>query len=315
MEERKMKLRKLLVSIVIVSMLVSMAIPMASAPKPEKPDGGKPPKEEPPADPVIAVVTPTGRGYNELVVMNSDGSNRVPIYEGFHNNFPSWSPDGSSIAFTQYYDEIWRIDVDVVDGEPVGSNPTLLFDGISGGPEWSPGGPYGGKILFTRGPNYDLEVIPATGGDPEVIHYAPDGHHFWRPVWSPGGDYIAFMDWDGKDYSLKIVDVVSKEETLVVESFSATCLDWARQRDANEIAYSIQYKVRNKWIYELYTVDIDTGNRNYLFEGKRPTWSPDDKLCFEHRGLVVHDFDTGENEEICNWGYYPDWCRSPPIDS
>jgi Tol biopolymer transport system component len=199
--------------------------------------------------------------------------------------------------------------VELDDGEPVGSNPTLILNDIAGGggPEWSPGGPYEDHILFISDSYNDLEVIPATGGETQILHTVAEGHHIWNPVWSPTGDRIAFMDWDGDHYALKIFNVVSKEVTTVVEPFVGNNLDWARTQD--KIAYDTSYKVRNKWIYELYTVDINTGNTQYLFNGKRPTWSPEDKLCFEYRGLVVHDFGTGESEEINNWGYNPDWSR------
>jgi dipeptidyl aminopeptidase/acylaminoacyl peptidase len=316
-----MKLRTLLIGIVIVSLLVSTAIPMATAKKPENPGGGG--KEEPPADPVIAVVTPTGRGWNSLVVMNADGSNRVAVLEGYSLDTPSWSPDGSSIAFSEYYDELWRIDVVIdEDGVPIGENKIFLLDRMQGHPEWSPGGPYTDHILITRYPDeggyaHSLEVIPAEGGDPIEV-YTDLEVTLWNPVWSPGGDRIAVAESKGGVYGLAILDFVEatgkfvKTESHVLPHWP-NCMDWARIRTQDEIAYSIRYKVRNKYVHELWTVDSENGDPTLLFQGKNPTWSPDDKLCFEYNGLVVHDFGTGESEQISKWGYYPDWCRLPPV--
>jgi dipeptidyl aminopeptidase/acylaminoacyl peptidase len=244
--------------------------------------------------------------------MNTDGSNRVAVYDGSSLNYPSWSPDGSSIAFTSCYYELWIIDVDVVNGKPVGSNPTLLLNDIggSGGPEWSPRGPYENHILFVGDTYNNLKVIHATDGDTHTLYTADTGHTIWYPVWSPDGDKIAFMEWNGEHHALKILDVSSEGVTTVVEPFIGKCLDWARLRTDYEIAYSLSYKVGKKYVHELYTVDIDTGATNFLFNGMNPTWSPEDNLCFEYRGLVVHDFDTGESEQINKWGYYPDWCRA-----
>jgi dipeptidyl aminopeptidase/acylaminoacyl peptidase len=315
----KRRISNILLCILIVSLLVSMAIPMACAGKPDKPGGGgKPPKDDPPADPVIAVVTPTGRGWNSLVVMNADGSNKVAVLEGYSLDTPSWSPDGSSIAFTEYYDELWQIDVVIdEDGVPIGESKTLLLDGMLEGPEWSPAGPGSpmeDMILFTRFPDgggwpISLEVIPAGGGDPLPLYTDPAGT-VWNPVWSPDGNSIAFVRSVGGVYSLGIFDVATSGTSFTDLPTKPTCLDWARLRDVDEIAYSIKYKERNKWIFELYTVDINSGNIEFLFKGKNPTWSPDDKLCFEGGGLKVHDFGTGESEQISKYGYYPDWCRS-----
>jgi Tol biopolymer transport system component len=280
--------------------------------KPSKPPS-KPPKEEPPADPAIAVVSPTGRGYNGLHVMNDDGSNIAEVHHGYHLDYPSWSPDGASIAFSASYDELWRIDVDVPDGEPVGSNPTFLLDRMQEGPEWSPGGQYDGHILFNRYPgsgySHSLEIIPATGGDPQVLYTDPDGT-VWNPVWSPDGNRIAFVRSVDGVYSLGIYDVVTGGTSFWDLPAWPMRLDWARQRIDDEIAYSIRYKVRNKYVHELYTIDSDSGQITPLFRGSNPTWSPEDKLCYESNGLRVYDSITGESEQINKWGYYPDWCRA-----
>jgi Tol biopolymer transport system component len=309
-----MKLWKTLLCVLIVCLLLSATIPMVSAPKPpDKPGGGKPPKDDPPADPVIAVVTPYHAAGNEIWVMNADGSNNVKVHSGDRVRDPSWSPDGSSIAFKDW-SELWRVNVAVVDGEVQGSNPTLLLENILGGPEWSPAGQGSSMedmILFTRDSLRDLEVIPATGGIPQSLYTAPEGHRVWNPAWSPAGDSIAFMEWDGDQYALKIL-YVGSGVTTVAEPFVGYSLDWARQRTQDEIAYGIKYKERNKWIFKLYTIDIESGNTKFLFKGENPTWSPDDKLLFEYGGLAVYDFDTEETEKIHKWGWFPDWCRRPP---
>ncbi|MCP5104901.1 MAG: hypothetical protein GY950_16055, partial [bacterium] len=83
----------------------------------------------------------------QLIVMNNDGTNQVPIYSSTYPYIrsPNWSPDGSKIAFMDgpynYYD-IWIIDSD-------GSNPyNLTKDSMHNTlPSWSPDGL---RIAYTR---------------------------------------------------------------------------------------------------------------------------------------------------------------------
>jgi hypothetical protein len=328
-EEEKMKkiIAIFVCFLLVASMLGASAIVLAGKPDkcepwPECKDGNG---EEPEADPVIAVVTPTGRGWNTLAVMNADGSNRVKVLEGYSLDTPSWSPEGTSIAFSEYYTELWRIDVVLdEDGVPMAENKIQLLGRgeLQGSPEWSPGGPYDDHILITRYPgngySHTLEVIPEDGlpeGEEPIELYTNEQATLWNAVWSPGGDRIAVAESEGGSYSLAILDYnadtgrFDKTVSHVLPHWP-NCMDWARLRTDDEIVYSIRYQVRNKYVHELWTVDSEDGNPTFLFNGDRPSWSPEDKLVFEARGLMVHDFGTGESEQISKWGYYPDWSRS-----
>jgi Tol biopolymer transport system component len=281
---------------------------MVSAGKPPgKPGGGG--KDKPAADPVIAYYV-TGT-VSSIVVMNADGSNRADVYHGPRFGVglrnPTWSPDGGSIALKDG-SALWRVDVAVVDGEPQGSNPTLLLDQIYGGPEWSPAGqgsPMEDMILFTS--YYSLEVIPATDGNPQTLYTAPEGQHVWNPVWSPRGDRIAFMEWDEDHYSLKILDVDSSVVTTVVDPFIGNNLDWARTKDM--LAF--------QRTDEIYTLDISSKETAKIVDGKYPSWSPDDShLVLIGVGkkiwgsIVTYEFATGEITKLVGGGGMPDWSRS-----
>ena len=107
---------------------------------------------------------------------------------------PSWSPDGSQIAFDSDRDGNWEIYVMDADG----SNPTNLTNNAADDqrPAWSPDG---SKIAFhsNRDGNLDeIYVMDADGSNPIRLTNNTDNDHC--PSWSPDGSKIAFRSFQGR---------------------------------------------------------------------------------------------------------------------
>ena len=118
-------------------------------------------------------------------VMNADGSDPQTLLEVVDAAYPSWSPDGSKIAF---FSEAWD---DVVDNGGVvvmdadGSDPHQITSG--GAPEWSPDGTQIAVSPYFW-PGF-VFVVDADGSN----HRDLTDQESTFPVWSPDGSRIAYL--------------------------------------------------------------------------------------------------------------------------
>ncbi|PYO98538.1 MAG: hypothetical protein DMD60_04015 [Gemmatimonadetes bacterium] len=131
----------------------------------------------------------SGSDY-DIWVMNIDGTNAHRVTsDAAYEDHPTWSPDGTRIAFTRDY-AIYVMDAD-------GANVRRLSPAGTtndGGPAWSPDGT---RIAFHSGAGVPAHIYtvkpdgtaltPLTGG--------LDNDYF--PAWSPDGSRMAFTSGRG----------------------------------------------------------------------------------------------------------------------
>jgi Tol biopolymer transport system component/imidazolonepropionase-like amidohydrolase len=101
---------------------------------------------------------------------------------------PSWSPDGSTIAFQAYRDGTWRIWTIAADGTGAKAVTEGPFDDRE--PHWSPDG---ASIAFSsdRSGNYDVWTLTLATG--QLRQITTDTGNDFFPAWSPNGREIAFV--------------------------------------------------------------------------------------------------------------------------
>jgi Tol biopolymer transport system component len=150
------------------------------------------------------------------------------------DDYATWSPDGSELAFSSDRAGVW----DIYLMDPNGGNVRALTtnNGDNESPVWSPDGtqiafesnrlrPLGPDVLpgstqlpgsdsTEVAPNWDVYVMDADGTGIIPFTKSPASDRY--PTWSPDGKQIVFAsDRDG-DYDLYLVDVADRKKVVAV---------------------------------------------------------------------------------------------------
>lgn len=119
--------------------------------------------------------------------VNTDGSNDVALTNGqYQDQYPSWSPDGKSIAFNRTINKVSQLYIMDANGQ----NQRKLSNDTVSYLSWSPS-----KLIIyaTGSPNAQkLRTIDPTNGQTKDLT-ALAASNYDYPVWSPDGKQIAFV--------------------------------------------------------------------------------------------------------------------------
>lgn len=247
------------------------------------------------------VYSPAPPGASAIYVTNPDGTDLRPIKvgtdswavpepEGFGG--PTWSPDGSKIAYGHWGSDAGRIEV----MDPDGSNSQPIGPAGAWAPAWSPDG---SMIGFTDVQRWEAGyVMDADGGNPRLLI----GDAI-EAVWSPDCSRIAI--------STKAEDqiwIVRADGRVRILS-NGHDLDWAP--DGRRLVFA-------RWgdPNAIYVVNTDGTGERRLRPGYDPAWSPDGTQIVFVRfgGLAVMNADGSNARTVAaadqtafHYHGEPDW--------
>ena len=192
-----------------------------------------------------------------------------------NDEFPAWSPDGSSIAFTSDRDGNQEIYIMHSDG----AVPTRITNNSANdwGPAWSPDGD---RIAFTRfGSNVDIYVINVDGTG--LTRLTTDLASDLSPDWSPDGNRIVFHRNNGTGSDVYLIDANGLTEVQLT-NVSGINGSAAWSPDGTRIAFAST----RAGILDIHVINVDgsqlTNLTNDSAATSAPTWSPDGtRLAFE----------------------------------
>jgi Tol biopolymer transport system component len=265
-------------------------------------------------------------GGDHLEVMNSNGTNRTPIFtcpDPTHSLFiqPSWSAEGNGTAATPWHIafvcnsadfwDVWRLDLDTAGGEIHGTNAVRLAVG-AGFPASSPATDEVAFANVQASPQV-LEVVSASGGARQVL-YTPSSGAVYMSAWRSNGSHLAFIEGGDGNSRIRLLERATGTVTTLVGPGvfgSIRFVDWARHRDA--LAFSASPVGGGG--ESVYTLELDAnlspvGTPKRIVAGAGPSWSPDDrKLAYVNSRLLTIDLATGKKTGVAARADWPDWRR------
>ncbi len=228
-------------------------------------------------------------GNNEIYLMNADGANPENLSNHpADDRHPSWSPDGSMIAFASQR-ESDRFDIYLIDRE-TRATARLTDQGSNTLPAWSPDG---GRIAFVsdRFGDKNIMVMNADGSNQRQLTF--DTSEDDQPTWSPDGNSIAYSSNVNGNYDIHIINATDGTpiSTLTSDAGDNSGPAWLNVPGQSLLAFS-STRAGNA---DIYLIDPLTAQGLRQITGDTTnewgaTWSPDAALL----AFVSDRGDAGE---------------------
>lgn len=190
--------------------------------------------------------------------VHADGSNltRLTNVNGVHDSEPSWSPNGSQIAFTRTFwaqnnrNELWTMNAD-------GGNQQYI--GVEGyAAKWAPDG---SRFIFTSSRSGNYEIYTCNIDGTNELQLTHTGGDEWMPIWSPDGSQIAYSlstgTWEAGNRTTYEIFVMNTDGSNIRQLTSNNSFDHYPRWSANgaHIVFESDRAAVEHW--EVYIMNAD----------------------------------------------------------
>lgn len=265
-----------------------------------------------PGDPSVAPPSGVRLAVSREVLSNGDiysvavdgsDANRLTDSLGIDMK-PSWSPDGSQIAFRSARDGQDEIYVMNSDGTCQRNLTRSPVDDRS--PAWSPDGCWIAFDHFFGDRIQDIAVIPSRGGEMRRITTGSGEY----PTWSPDGRQIAFASARDGDYDIYVIDADGGNERQLTNA-AAYEMYPAWSADGRWLAYE---SAAGSTELEIHVMRPDgSDDRRVTTDGvtdRFPAWSADGKLAWSKTGTIMVLEALDGTATPSGTGQFPAWFPS-----
>jgi TolB protein len=141
---------------------------------------------------------PPKKNASEIYSLDIQTKQVRTVISGGTNTYPSYSPDGSKIAFRRMIGDM-NSEVFVANSDGTGQKNLTNHMAFDGWPAWSPDG---SRIAFSsnRRANYQIHIMDADGGNVHLL--ANTEGRATEPRWSPDGKMIYFTNCKKVDFGV-----------------------------------------------------------------------------------------------------------------
>jgi len=237
---------------------------------------------------------------NDIFILNAGATadSNVTLHQAY-DFWPSWSPDGSQIAFESSRDDSLFTEVYIVT-LATGALAQLTNDSgfVDGQPAWSPSGT---RIAFVS--NRDSAGIDIYLMDPDgsnVTRLTTDSSNDAQPAWSPDGGHIAFVSdrRGGGGTDIYVMDTLGNN-VINLTNNAALDLAPAWSPDGQKIAF---HSNSDPTGFAVWVMDANGANPVKISPTdppcELPSWTPDGlRIAYDCDGDIYVSSPDGTNRQ------------------